>query len=59
MRHRRGAAGKEAGMYANPKGTTSLRLDATMKHRSRELLALQTTALGGIPFAAGIPQKAR
>ena len=24
-----------------------------------KLLALQTTALGGIPFAAGIPRKAR
>ena len=37
MRHRRGDAGKEAGVYANPKETTSLRLDATMKRRSREL----------------------
>ena len=104
-------------MYANPKETTSLRLDATMKRRSRELLALhgmtlteafeepvdagfeaggktavtsvkipedvagemesvlkglgtnfsqavrllalQTAALGGMPFAAGIPRKAR
>ena len=27
-------------MYANPKETTSLKLDATMKRRSRELLAL-------------------
>lgn len=27
-------------MYANPKETTSLRLDGTMKRRSRELLAL-------------------
>ena len=77
-------------MYANPKETTSLRLDATMKRRSRELLALrgmtlteafeeymdelvyrggppmravrllalQTTALGGMPFDAGIPRKA-
>lgn len=27
MRHRKGAAGKEAGMYANPKETTSLRMD--------------------------------
>lgn len=35
MRHRGGAAGKEAEMYANPKETTSLRLDATMKRRSR------------------------
>ena len=32
-------------MYANPKGTTSLRLDATMKHRSRELLALHGMTL--------------
>lgn len=46
-------------MYANPKETTSLRLDGTMKRRSRELLALQTTALGGMPFAAGIPREAR
>lgn len=45
-------------MYANPKEATSLRLDATMKRRSRELLALQTTALGGMPFAAGIPREA-
>lgn len=37
MRHRGGAAGKEAGMYANPKETTSLRLDATMKRRSSAL----------------------
>lgn len=27
-------------MYANPKETTSLRLDETMKRKSRELLAL-------------------
>ena len=46
-------------MHANPKETTSLRLDVTMKRRSRELLALQTAALGGMPFAAGIPRKAR
>lgn len=102
------AAGKEAGMYANPKETTSLRLDGTMKRRSKELpalhgmtlteafkaggktavtsvkipkdvagemesvlkglgtdfsqavrlLTLQTTALGGMPFAAGIRRKA-
>lgn len=32
-------------MYANPKGTTSLRLDATMKHRGRELLALHGMTL--------------
>lgn len=29
-------------MYANPKETTSLRLDGTMKRKSREMLALQT-----------------
>lgn len=46
-------------MYVNPKETAALRLDATMKRRSRELLALQTTALGGVPFAAGIPREAR
>ena len=46
-------------MYANPKETTSLRLDGTMKHRSRELLALQTAAPGGMPFAADIPREAR
>lgn len=92
-------------MYANPKETTSLRLDGTMKRRSKELhgmtlteafkaggktavtsvkipkdvagemesvlkglgtdfsqavrlLTLQTTALGGMPFAAGIRRKA-
>ena len=32
-------------MYANPKETTSLRLDATMKSRSRELLALHGMTL--------------
>ena len=32
-------------MYANPKETTSLRLDATMKRRSRELLALRGMTL--------------
>lgn len=32
-------------MYANPKETTSLRLDATMKRRSRELLALHGMTL--------------
>lgn len=32
-------------MYANPKETTSLRLDGTMKHRSRELLALHGMTL--------------
>lgn len=46
-------------MYVNPKETAALRLDATMKRRSRELLALQTTALGGVPFAAGTPREAR
>ena len=45
MRHRRGAAGKEAGIYANPKETTSLRLDGTMKRRSWELLALHGMTL--------------
>ena len=50
---------RRRGMHANPKETTSLRLDVTMKRRSRELLALQTAALGGMPFAAGIPRKAR
>lgn len=95
-------------MYANPKEMTSLRLDGTMKRRSKELpalhgmtlteafkaggktavtsvkipkdvagemesvlkglgtdfsqavrlLTLQTTALGGMPFAAGIRRKA-
>lgn len=32
-------------MHANPKETTSLRLDATMKRRSRELLALHGMTL--------------
>lgn len=32
-------------MYANPKETTSLRLDATMKRRSRKLLALHGMTL--------------
>lgn len=32
-------------MYANPKETTSLRLDATIKRRSRELLALHGMTL--------------
>lgn len=32
-------------MYANPKETTSLRLDGTMKRRSRELLALHGMTL--------------
>ena len=32
-------------MYANPKKTTSLRLDGTMKRRSRELLALHGMTL--------------
>ena len=32
-------------MYADPKETTSLRLDATMKRRSRELLALHGMTL--------------
>lgn len=32
-------------MYANSKETTSLRLDATMKRRSRELLALHGMTL--------------
>lgn len=32
-------------MYANPKETTSLRLNATMKRRSRELLALHGMTL--------------
>lgn len=45
LRHRRDAAGKEAGMYANPKEATSLRLDGTMKRRSRELLALHGMTL--------------
>ena len=32
-------------MYANPKEATSLRLDGTMKRRSRELLALHGMTL--------------
>lgn len=32
-------------MYANPKETTSLRLDATMKRRGRKLLALHGMTL--------------
>lgn len=40
-----GAAGKEAVMYANPKETTSLRLDETIKRRNRELLALHGITL--------------
>ena len=32
-------------MYANPKETTSLRLDETMKRRNRELLALHGITL--------------
>ncbi len=32
-------------MYANPKETTSLRLDGTMKRRSRELLTLHGMTL--------------
>ena len=47
-------------MYANLKETTSLGLDGIMKCRSRKLLALQATALGEMPFAAGTPpRKAR
>lgn len=46
-------------MYVNPKETAALRLDATMKRRSRELLALQMTALEGMSFAAGIPPEGK
>ncbi len=42
-------------MYANLKETTSLGLDGIMKCRSGKLLALQATALGEMPFAAGTP----